>query len=183
MEFVSLSRHRRLRRSSYANGSSGNGSYTKDVSGQSERERVYGAYRNQLEHEDELVGMRNGWLVGGESFLFAAYAVLLTLPSGSSKTSSTGAQSLNSNFPSAGQQLFHELPVIGIVLALLAFLSVFAALSQERKLCKNFEKGHSVPRGYPEVISGWPRHIGHGVAILVPAVMVGAWAFVLVARS
>jgi hypothetical protein len=183
MEFVSLSRHRRLRRSAYGNGSHGNGSYGNEFSSQSQREKVYGAFRGQLEHEDELIGMRNGWLVGGESFLFAAYAVLLTLPTEGSVSAPTRASSSNSNFASAGQQLFHELPVVGIVLALLAFLSVFAALWRERQLRKKFSERHCVPRGYPEVISRWPRLIGHGVAMLVPAVMVGAWIVVLVARS
>jgi hypothetical protein len=181
MEFVSLSRHHRLRRSAYGNASQGNGSYGSDFSSQSER--VYGVFRGQLEHEDELVGMRNGWLVGAESFLFAAYAVLLTLPTDGSASVSNTASNSNSNFASAGQQLFHELPVVGIVLALLAFLSVSAALWREWQLRNEFSKHHSVPRGYPDVISRWPRHIGHGVAVLVPAVMVGAWIVVLVARS
>jgi hypothetical protein len=135
--------------------------------------RVYATYRSQLEHEDDLIGMRNGWLIGGESFLFAAYAALLTLPSATA----------SSHFKSAAQQLFQELPWVGIILALLASVSVGAALGRERQLRKEYERDHHVPHGYPALISGWPRFVGHRVALAVPVGMMIAWVIVLLRRS
>jgi hypothetical protein len=132
---------------------------------------LYDAYRKQIEHEDELIGMRNGWLIGGEAFLFAAYSALLTLPS-----------SGHLEFTKAAELLFTELPIIGIALALLAFCAVCAALWCSRQLRQGFDRCYSPPEGYPAVMSRGPRWLGHFVAFLVPLGMVTAWTVVIVSR-
>jgi hypothetical protein len=133
--------------------------------------KCYKAYREQIEHEDDLIGMRNGWLIGGEAFLFAAYAALLVLPSNSEP-----------DFAGPARQLFHELPWIGIGLAVLAFCAVGAALWRSSQLRHDFLKDHFVPEGFPPVISAGPRHVGHSVAAIVPLAMATAWIVVLVRR-
>jgi hypothetical protein len=133
------------------------------------KSEVYDAYRKQIEHEDELIGMRNGWLIGGQAFLFAAYAATLAVQS-------HGAQR---GFASAAHQLFVELPVVGTALAALVFLTVNAALCRSGQLRKRFDNLHETPQNYPSIMSIIPRWIGHGVARLIPILFVGSWIGVI----
>jgi hypothetical protein len=130
---------------------------------------VYDAYRKQIEHEDQLIGMRNGWLIGGQSFLFAAYATIFAVQG-------HGAQR---GFVSAAHQLFGELPVVGVVLATLGFLTVSAALRRSRQLQKGFENSYDPPACYPSLMSAGPRLVGHGVARLIPILFVLSWLWVI----
>ena len=130
---------------------------------------VYDAFRRQIEHEDDLIGMRNGWLIGGQAFLFAAYAGTLTVQS-------HGAPH---GFASAARQLFSELPVVGIALAVLAALAVRAALWRSRQLVSEFENLGERPQRYPEIMSVGPRLVGHFVAYLIPVLFAGSWIWVL----
>lgn len=130
---------------------------------------VYETYRKQIEHEDQLIGMRNGWLIGGQAFLFAAYAALLAIQ--------------RHGVTRPAHQLFTELPWVGIALAALVLSAVVAALWRSHMLCKQYKKHWKRPRKYPKIISTTgPRLIGHSVALLVPSVLVIAWIWVLVAR-
>lgn len=133
--------------------------------------KAYIAYREQIEHEDDLIGMRNGWLIAGEAFLFAAYAALLVL-----------TKQAEPQFVGSATQLFHELPWIGIALALLALSSVGAALWRSRELRCEFEQHYESPRGFPAIMSCGPRRVGHSVALLVPIGMAIAWTIVLISR-
>ncbi len=40
---------------------------------------AYVAYRKQIEHEDDLIGLRIGWFIAAEGLLFAAYGVVFRL--------------------------------------------------------------------------------------------------------
>jgi hypothetical protein len=133
---------------------------------------VYDTYRKQIEHEDELIGMRNGWLIGGQAFLFAAYAGVLEV------------QGLGTphGFASAAHQLFNELPAVGIALAALAFLAVYAALLRSRQLVSDFENWYNPPQYYPRIMAKYPRRIGHSVARLIPILFIGSWLGVLFFR-
>jgi hypothetical protein len=130
---------------------------------------VYDAYRRQIEHEDNLIGMRNGWLIGGQAFLFAAYAGTLAVQ---------GHGALP-GFASAARQLFGELPVVGIALAVLAFLAVRAALWRSNQLVSEFNSLGERPRRYPRIMSIRPRFVGHSVANLIPIIFAGSWIWVL----
>jgi hypothetical protein len=133
---------------------------------------IYDAYRMQIEHEDHLIGMRNGWLVGGQSFLFAAYAATLAVQD----------HGVQHGFSSAANELFWELPTLGIVLATLMFITVCAALVRLHELRKEFESLGERPEGYPSVISGIPRHFGHSVVVAVPLLFVFSWIAVFCFR-
>ena len=133
---------------------------------------IYDAYRTQIEHEDQLIGMRNGWLVGGQAFLFAAYAATLAVPD----------HGVQRGFSSAAHELFYELPALGIVLAALVFITVNAALSRLRKLNRDFENLGECPEHYPSIISGTQRKFGHGVAIAIPTLFAGSWIAVFFFR-
>lgn len=133
---------------------------------------VYDAYRRQIEHEDELIGMRNGWLIGGQAFLFAAYAATLAVQS-------HGALS---GFASAAHELFDELPAVGMSIAILALITVNAALWRLQQLVSDFENMHQRPQHYPLIMSRGPRRLGHSVAELIPILFVGSWIGVLYFR-
>lgn len=124
----------------------------------------YAAYRMQIEHEDDLIGVRNGWLIGGEAFLFAAYAALLALPEGATR-----------RFAEAAAVLYWELPIIGVVMALLVFCSVCAALVRSDQLRHRFDRTYKSPEGFPEIMSGRPRAIGHFVSRFIPIFFALSW--------
>jgi hypothetical protein len=108
--------------------------------------------------------MRNGWLVGGQTFLFTAYAATLAV---------------RGHRANAANELFYELPVIGIFLAALIFITVNAALARLRGLKREFDNLHERPERYPSIISGKPRIFGHFVVIAVPVLFVASWIAVL----
>ena len=54
----------------------------------------YKAVRGQIEHESTLVGIRLGWLIAAESFLFAGYATVLTVTKGVPDKFGSGADTL-----------------------------------------------------------------------------------------
>lgn len=105
---------------------------------------IYDAYRTQIEHEGHLIGMRNGWLVGGQAFLFAAYSATLEVQD----------RGVQRSFSSAANELFDELPALGIVLAVLVSIAVNAALALLLKLRREFENLDECPDRYPSIIPG-----------------------------
>ena len=133
---------------------------------------IYDAYRTQIEHEDQLIGMRNGWLIGGQAFLFAAYASTLAVQN----------HGVQRGFPSAAHELFYELPALGIALAALVFTTVNAALARLRGLKKEFENLRERPANYPLIMSGTPRLFGHSVAVAIPILFVVSWIAVFCFR-
>lgn len=165
-------RRRRNRRGSALARAEGKDGAGRSESQMAERNQVkadiYDAYRAQIEHEDELIGMRNGWLIGGQSFLFAAYAATLAVQ----------GHGIQPGFSSAARELFYELPALGIALAVLAFITVSAALVSLKKLKKDFDKKHEKPEHYPPIMSEAPRHFGHGVAMAIPILFVASWVAV-----
>jgi len=138
-----------------------------------ESARRYEAYRSQIEHEDSLIGVRIGWLIGGEAFLFAAYAAVLAIQT----------QDPNRGYFVAAHQLFLALPWMGIILASLVSVSVLAAQSSMDRLCEEFKIAGASPLGYPDLMS-IPQHRlwGHYTARYVPWLIAVTWAFVFFTR-
>lgn len=133
---------------------------------------IYDAYRTQIEHEDHLIGMRNGWLVGGQAFLFAAYSATLEVQD----------HGVQRSFSSAANELFYELPALGIVLAVLVSITVNAALARLLELRREFENLDKHPDHYPSIISGTPRLFGHGVARAISILFAISWIAVFFFR-
>lgn len=135
----------------------------------SEDERVrYQAIRAQVEHEDNLLVARVGWLIGSEAFLFAAYASALKGASGSE-----------------ARHLKQLLPLLGIGIAALIAVAIVAALVAIGRL-KRLALGDgkrgipalSSPLGMPPVI-GSPMLHGFGLvpAIGLPGVLIVVWLY------
>jgi hypothetical protein len=122
------------------------------------RHNLYVTYRAQLEHEDNLIGIRNGWLIGGQAFLFAAYASALAVQS-----------TRNDHvFFTAADNLYLALPWIGLALAVLAIVAVSAALRRSNRLCQKYLDLHLRPPHYPKIRPS--------------SLFVVAWIYILVSR-
>jgi hypothetical protein len=129
----------------------------------------YEAFRAQIEHEDHLVGMRISWLMAAEAFLFAAYAAALVVPS------KTAASSMSI----AAYRLFRALPWVGIVLALLVLIAVWAAILRLHQLRTEFGDDVGSIKDFPAITSE-TRHrlLGRVPGVLAPAVVIAAWCYV-----
>jgi len=115
----------------------------------------YAAYREQIEHEDHLLGVRVGWLIASEAFLFAAYA------------NAKGVLR-----PPELTRLIELLPWIGIAIAALVFLAICAAI---RALHHLWNRGPSLP-GFPPVVGNWSTHLlGLAPPVLIPIGLALAW--------
>lgn len=79
---------------------------------------------SRIGHEIALIGHRIQWLVVSESFLFGAFATILA-----SRTDSYG-----SSFSKAA--IVYMLPILGMLLAMLAWISVLQALRVSEALLK-----------------------------------------------
>jgi hypothetical protein len=121
----------------------------------------YKAYRAQIEHEDQLMGIRIGWLIGSEAFLFAAYANV------ASAGGSWGTAS----------RLLDILPKLGIAIAVLISFAIVAAIIAIQRLRRSCPPD-DVLRALklPPMISGKLTHrIGLIPACLLPIVLCLAW--------
>ncbi len=129
---------------------------------------AYVAYRKQIEHEDDLIGLRIGWFIAAEALLFAAYGVVLAAPS----------FALGGTVP-IDRRVFTIVPILGIVMAVLVAAGVSAAMHQIVVLREQYDvKLSSPPDLYPALrstraISG----LGHLPAIILPALMTISWGW------
>lgn len=125
----------------------------------------YHAYRAQLEHEDHLIGVRVGWLITSEAFLFAAFATAVPY-----RQHHQGA---------VGDRLLELLPLLGITVAVLVYCAVLASLhatERLRKACPNIER-----LGYPPVVSPNLSHVfGFVPARFIPPALILAWIYVVI---
>jgi hypothetical protein len=119
----------------------------------------YFAYRSQVEHEDQLMGIRVGWLIGSEAFLFAGYAKVLDTTQPTSTT----------------HRLTEALPVLGIVIAALILVAVLAAA----RALKDLGADSPQSRWYPRVGATGRRHLlGLAPAVALPVAVIVAWLYV-----
>ena len=87
-------------------------------------ERAFTARRDQIEHEDNLIGMRVNWLVAAETFLFVGYAILVN---GSSYDRFSAGKN-NPLYTVEAHSLYELIPWLGIGLVLCVDVSVGAAI-------------------------------------------------------
>lgn len=138
--------------------------------------RSFTARRDQIEHEDDLIGMRVNWLVAAETFLFVAYAILVN---GSSYALTEGGRR-NSSYSTAAHSLYELIPWLGVGLVVCVAISISAAIYASAKLKKG---SPPPPKDFPPLTSSRMTHItGFSGAAGVPAVLLAAWLFVLTTR-
>jgi hypothetical protein len=128
---------------------------------------VFQAHRDQIEHEDDLIGIRVSWLVAAETFLFVAYAILVN-------GSQYKAPGTNAN------ELFELIPWLGVGLVVCVVISVASAMWAINRLQRNCP---THPTGFPRLTSSkWAHVTGFFGALGIPVVLLSAWLFVLTSR-
>src|SRR5262245_52171173 len=87
-------------------------------------EQFYGLLRSQIEHEDNLLGTRVNWFVAAQSFLFTAYAIVVSNLTGN-KTPWVNSQQ---------RLLFTLIPLVAIYVCVLIEFGAVAAIFAMRRL-------------------------------------------------
>jgi hypothetical protein len=136
-------------------------------------EQYYSLIRSQIEHEDNLIGVRLSWFLAAQSFLFTAYAIVV------------------SNFRLDGapftlrqeRVLLKVIPVVAIVTCMLVFVTIVAgvlAIVNLRRLYQTHVPESQQHRLPP--IQGYRRTqlIGQAAPLLLPPVFFAAWVFLVV---
>jgi hypothetical protein len=116
-----------------------------------------------------LLGVRVGWLIAAEAFLFAAYAAALVVPD------RTG----DPRFIPAAGRVFTLLPILGIVISVLVLSSIMAGVFATRHLQRACECQRLPPWLPPVVGPGWTHFLGLISPLAIPVVIVSAWAVLL----
>ena len=138
-------------------------------------EGVYKAYRAQIEHEDDLIGLRVGWFIATEAFLFAAYGVVVTVQS----------KPILGHALSVERRLLEAVPIVGILMAVLVGFGIGAAMHRLRLLHARYQTaiGH-VPPDYPSL---WAEptviFFGHLASALITPIVIVSWIFVWQGRD
>jgi hypothetical protein len=128
---------------------------------------AYEACRKQIEAEDSLIGVRVGWLVTAEAFLFAAYGAVLAIQS----------KFVPPTTHPYDHRLFDVVPLVGITVAVLIGIGIGAAMHRLRVLseCSPLD----LPPDYPSL---WAEDLvvmfGHAAAALVAPIVIESWIFV-----
>jgi len=135
--------------------------------------RIYEAHRRQIEAEDALIGVRVGWFLASEAFLFAAYGTVLAVQ---------GKAVIRGSHP-MDDRLFEAVPIVGVLIAVLVGLGIGAAMHQMRLLTLGF-RDDVRPHGYPSL---WAKRyivlLGHVTPALIAPVVLLAWVFVRLGRT
>ena len=136
------------------------------------RTRLYWVYRSQIEHEDELIGLRVGWFIAGEALLFAAYGVVLAVQT---KQPIKGTLSIDG-------RLLSIVPIVGMTMAAVVGVGIGAAMHQIVRLYLEHERLYPLgqrPVGYPPLrASNAIATLGHLPASVLAPMIILSWAFV-----
>jgi hypothetical protein len=129
------------------------------------RDEYFELVESQIYHEDELIGQRLTWLMTSESFLFGFHNI-----------------SSNTVIARGGSHL----PVLGIAISVLIYVSILAAvinLSMLRRKLDGFVEFRADGRDWPVpnvTPSHWPiRYAGLLAPCLLPILFIVAWLVVL----
>lgn len=135
--------------------------------------RLYDVLRKQIEHEDDLIGQRVNWFVASQSFLFTAYAIVLSNLGPGKAPAITRQQHL----------LVLMIPTLAGVMFILAWITVLAGEIAIRCLRRSFEPLADTARAanLPPV-QGIRRTqiLGMFPPLLLPAVFFAVWMLMLI---
>lgn len=131
----------------------------------------YNLVRERLEHEDNLIVQRLTWLVGSQSFLFTAYAIvangLMTQP----------VQPACLHFGEQLQLLFQLIPIVAMLTCLLIYVGILAAVATMHKLRKGYRSRFGPEEdALPPIMTVAPtRLFGLVAPLLLPLVFTAIW--------
>ena len=125
--------------------------------------------RNEIRHEDGLMGQRITWLVSSQSFLLTGFAILLNGP-------------IQAKFPvydRLNPVLIKLMPIAGLAVCGVCFMAILGGLIHMSRIRKLAGKHH--PHHFPEVQgSVLTRALGLSGPTLIPMIFIGVWITLLV---
>lgn len=130
------------------------------------------AVRHQIEHEDSLIVNRLSWLIGSQSFLFSAFAIVLNGPT----------QTRSAQFIHQQDLLVLLLPFVGLSICLLIYMGVLAGIRVMAGLRRDLYEHHSKAINYRPPIQGSPLTLilGHAAPLLLPLIFAGTWLMLII---
>jgi hypothetical protein len=133
--------------------------------------QYYQIVRSQIEHEDNLINQRLSWFVASQSFLFSAYAILL----------SAASQGRLQRFVTQQEILFFLIPLVAIGVSILIYITVIAAMlamANLRRLLKN----HLDDTALLPPVQGHRQTflLGQATPILIPFLFMISWIVLLI---
>lgn len=135
-------------------------------------EDFYRIIRAQIEHEDNLIGTRLNWFVASQSFLFSAYAIVV------SNLTNQKAMWVNEQ----QRLLFSIIPMISIFVCILIFIGCTGAIFAMRRLRRLYTaRVGGGDEGIPPV-QGYAHNylMGQASPILLPPGFIAVWLFLLI---
>jgi hypothetical protein len=135
------------------------------------RFEAYRMIRDQIQHEDLLISQRFNWFVMAHSFLFTAYAIVLT---------SYCQLRLTDKDVSLLLLLLKVVPMIAILSSLLISGSMLAGMLAMRELQRFYESRLTRPgdKGLPPIqgtnLTFW---LGFLAPLVLPPLFLGCWLF------
>lgn len=128
----------------------------------------YKMIRDEISHEDNLMGSRISWFMASQSFLLTAQAI---------------AQGPRPGFPNLHNNFFFPLlPVAAILSDLLILAGVFAGIAVLRRWRKMLEDAGSRFDAFPRIRrDGFIMSLGWSAPIGLPLVFLAAWIYLLLA--
>ena len=126
------------------------------------------AIRHRIEHEDNLVNQRLSWLVGSQSFLLTAFAILLN-----------GPQQLRMpHYAGVSNAMVGLLPWVGLGCVAVLWLTLWGAIWSMKKLREEAAKVKD-PGDLPVHSIAAIRMLGLAAPVVIPALFLMLWIVVL----
>ncbi|MEI6861381.1 MAG: hypothetical protein WCL04_03930 [Verrucomicrobiota bacterium] len=128
------------------------------------------AIRHRIEHEDNLVNQRLSWLVGSQSFLLTAFAILLN-----------GPQQLRlPHYAGIYSAMVGLLPWVGLGCVAVLWLTLWGAIWSMKKLRDEAAKVMQ-PGDMPVHSIAAIRMLGLAAPVVIPALFLMLWIVVVCA--
>src|ERR1035438_2827010 len=131
----------------------------------------YNLVRERIEHEDNLIVQRLTWLVGSQSFLFTAYAIV------SNCLMSQPPQATSPHFTDQLQLLFQLIPIVAMLTCVLIYVSILAAVVTMHRLRSGYRSRFGPEEdALPPIMTDAPtRWFGLVAPLLLPLVFTTIW--------
>ena len=128
----------------------------------------YQLVRERIEHEDNLIVQRLSWLVGSQSFLFTAYAIV-------TNGLATQPPTVTTHFMNQLARLFQLIPVVGTLTSVLIYVSILAAVVAMRQLRNSYRSRFGKDDDLPIQTHAPIRLPGYSAPVLLPLVFIIVW--------
>lgn len=136
----------------------------------------YDQIRRQIEHEDNLITQRLAWLMASQSFLFTAYAIVLT------GLQPIPRSAVESRLESVKVHFYHFLPAAGFVSTALIYASICGGILSICSLKKlwDSQQVQAISLDRPPIHSSRLVFIlGQCAPRLLPPALLGMWLYLL----